>query len=171
MTLTTIESLELTAVPGAGSILTTVQFAGANTMVYFGFAEASVTLVSPRAVSLSSAIFAFCPVKSGIVIDPAVAVAVAGDTVVFHDGRLGADCVTVTVDGELEVVLPQAATVTATAQAAPANRTMLPITVTERITAERCCGPDSESNFLDAYPGRGSVARAHNAFRASCRNV
>jgi hypothetical protein len=63
-------------VPAAGSVLTTVQFCGARTMVYFGVAEASVTLLSPRASSLSSAIFAFCPVKSGIVIEDAVAIGV-----------------------------------------------------------------------------------------------
>ena len=69
-------SLELTAVPGAGSILTTVQFAGANTFWYFEVAEANSTSVIPRASSLFSAIFAFCPVKSGIVIEDAVAIAV-----------------------------------------------------------------------------------------------
>ena len=74
VTLTITSSLELTAVPGVGSILTTFQFSGARTIVYFGLADASVTLVSPRASSLSSAIFAFCPVKSGIVIEDAVAV-------------------------------------------------------------------------------------------------
>ena len=74
VTLTITSSLELTAVPGVGSILTTFQFSGARTIVYFGLADASVTLVSPRASSLSSAILAFCPVKSGIVIEDAVAV-------------------------------------------------------------------------------------------------
>jgi predicted extracellular nuclease len=82
-------------------------------MVYFGFAEESVTLVSPRASSLSSAIFAFCPVRSaGMVIEPAAAVAVVGGAVAFHDRTtLDADSVTVTVDGGLAVLLPHAATV------------------------------------------------------------
>ena len=38
-----------------------------------------MTLVSPRDYILSSAIFAFCPVRSGIVIEDAVAVAVVTD--------------------------------------------------------------------------------------------
>jgi len=148
-------------VPGAGSILTTVQFAGASTMVYFGFAEARVTSDSPRASSLSSAIFAFCPVKSGIVIEPAVAVAVAGDTCVFHDGRLGADFVTVTVDGELEVVLPQAATGSATADTAPANQTIFPSNFTSACCTFRLARGNSQgrthsetsSNYLCTNDG------------------
>ena len=76
VTFSITSSLELIAVPGVGSILTTFQFSGASTIVYFGLADASVTLVSPRDSSLSSAIFAFCPVKSGIVIEDAVAIGV-----------------------------------------------------------------------------------------------
>jgi hypothetical protein len=107
---------------------TTVQFAGTNTFWYFDVAEASSTFVNPRASSLSSAIFAFCLVKSGMVIEPdAAGVAVDGALAIddgasaVHDGSLGADFVTVTVEGGLAVLPPQAATVSPTAHTAAAN--------------------------------------------------
>jgi hypothetical protein len=119
---------------------TTVQFAGTNTFWYFEVAEASSTFVNPRAFSLFSAILAFCPVRSGMVIGPAAAGVVDGSLLIddgalaVHDGMLGSDFVTVTVEGGLDVLLPQAATVTATAHTAAANWTIFRFTVAERIT-------------------------------------
>lgn len=102
---------------------TTVQFAGTNTFWYFEVAEASSTFVSPRDFSLFSAIFAFCPVRSGMVIGPDMtdvvgALAIDGGALAFHDGALGADFVTVTVEGGLAVLPPQATTASAIADAA-----------------------------------------------------
>ena len=144
VTLSTTVSLASTVVPGAGSILTTVQLAGTNTFWYFGVAEASSTLLNPIALSLFSAILAFCPVKSGIVRGPDAAGAVVDDdgALAVHDGTLGSDFVTVTVEGGLDVVPPQAATVSAIAHAAAANWVIFRITVAKRITAGSGHGRD-----------------------------
>jgi hypothetical protein len=48
VTLSTTVSFVLTAVPGAGSMSTTVQFAGTKTFWYFEVAEAKSTLVSSK---------------------------------------------------------------------------------------------------------------------------
>lgn len=66
---------------------TTVQFAGTKTFWYLAVADARVTFVNPRAFSLSSAIFAFCPIRSGIVM--AAAVVGAGAAYVFDGSALG----------------------------------------------------------------------------------
>lgn len=102
-------------------MLTTVQLAGTNTFWYFGFAEASSTFVNPSALSLFSAILAFCPVRSGMVSGPDAAGLVVDGALAFHDGTLGSDFVTVTVEGGLDVLPPQAATVSATAHTAAPN--------------------------------------------------
>ena len=59
VTFRTTGSSDCTTVPGGGSILTTVQFAATITIVYLGFAEASVTSVRPSFVSFLRAISAF----------------------------------------------------------------------------------------------------------------
>ena len=128
VTLTTTASPALTEVPGGGSILTTVQLAGNSTMLYFWFAEDNSTLVRPRSSSFCSAIFPFCPVTSGIVIEPG-ALAVDGallptDGAPAADGTVDAGLVTVTVDGFDVLVLPQAAAIKAIAQTDPATRTL-----------------------------------------------
>ena len=104
-------------------MLTTVQFAGTNTFWYFGVAEARSTLVNPIDLSLFWAIFAFCPVRSGMVSGPDATGLVVDDgaALAFHDGTLDSDFVTVTVDGGFAVLLPQEATVSTTAHTATAN--------------------------------------------------
>lgn len=99
--------------------------------------------VNPRAFSLFSAIFAFCPVKSGMVIGPDAtgfvvngAMATEDGALAVHDGTLGADFVTVTVEGGLDVVLVQATTVKATPHSATAIWANFRFTVAERITAD-----------------------------------
>lgn len=114
---------------------TTVQFAGTNTFWYFEVAEASSTFVNPRAFSLSSAILAFFPVRSGTVIGPDAAAVVVDGALAIDDGasgplrKLGADFVTVTVEGGLAVLPPQAATVSATAHTAAENWAIFRFTV------------------------------------------
>jgi hypothetical protein len=73
------------------------------------------------------------PDAAGVVVDGALAV---------HDGTLGADFVTVNVEGGLAVLPPQAATVSATADTAAANWAVFRFTVAERITADSDYGPD-----------------------------
>jgi hypothetical protein len=141
VTLSTTVSPGSTVVPGAGSMPTTVQFAGTNTFWYFEVAEASSTFVNPRAFSLFSAILAFCPVKSGMVTGPDAAGVVVDGALAVQDGTLGADFVTVTVEGGLAVLPPQAATVSATAHTAAANWATFRLTVAERVSnfTSACC--------------------------------
>lgn len=120
VTLRMTVSLALTVVPGAGSMATTVQLAGTNTFWYFSVAETRSMSVKPRALSLFSAIFAFSPVRSGIVIGAdATGLVVSGElktddgVLELHDGVLDWDCVTVTVEVGLDVVPPHAAIVNA----------------------------------------------------------
>jgi hypothetical protein len=131
---------------------TTVQFAGTKTFWYLAVAEASSTLVSPSAFNLSSAIFAFCPIKSGIVMDAAAAG--AGAAYVFEGSALGTSdgalvahtlvlgagwvWVIVTVGGGVDVVPPsQATTADATAETSAANILSFPFTVAEPNAANR----------------------------------
>lgn len=115
---------------------TTVQFAGTNTFWYFEVAEASSTFVNPRDLSVSSAILAFFPVRSGMVIGPDAAGAVVDGALeiddgalAVHDGILGADFVTVTVEGGLAVLPPQPALASASAHTAAADWAVLLLTV------------------------------------------
>jgi hypothetical protein len=137
--LTTTESVALTNVPGGGSTLTTVQFAGNRTTLYFGFADESVTSDRPSLSRLCSAILAFCPVMSGIVIKAPEVVAVGG-ALASTEGRLDAGFVTVTVeDAVVEVLLPQAATVSAIAVAATAAAS-LSFTPSDNLTVTATLG-------------------------------
>ena len=132
--MTTTESLALTNVPGGGSTLTTVQFAGNRTTLYFGFADDSETSDRPSLSRLCSAILAFCPVTSGIVIEAPEVAAVDG-ALASTEGTLDAGFVTVNVDAGVEVLLPHAATVSAIAVAATAaskSRTGWPQTYVDR---------------------------------------
>jgi hypothetical protein len=138
VTLTTTESLALTTVPGGGSTLTTVQFAGNRTMLYFGFADDSVTSDRPSLSRLCSAILAFCPVTSGIVIE-APEVAAVGGALASTEGTLDAGFVTVTVDAVVEVLLPQAANVSAMAVAATAAAN-LSLTLPDNLTVTATLG-------------------------------
>jgi hypothetical protein len=146
-------SLALTVVPGAGSMATTVQLAGTKTFWYFSVAETRSMSVKPRALSLFSAIFAFSPVRSGIVIGAdATGLVVSGElktddgVLELHDGVLDWDCVTVTVEVGLDVVPPHAAivnaTATATANVPVAIAAVFRFTVEERITARCSYDPD-----------------------------
>jgi hypothetical protein len=152
VTLRITVSPALIAVPGAGSMATTVQLAGTKTFWYFSVAETSSTSVKPRALSLFSAIFAFSPVRSGIVIGAdATGVVVSGELVTedgsleLHDGELDWDCVTVTVEGGLDVLPPQAAIVSATANVPVAIAAVFRFTVAERITVHCSDDPDSKN--------------------------
>lgn len=104
VTLTTTGSPELTTVPGAGSILTTVQFDASKTMLYFGFADARFTSVRPRCSRFLRTISAFWPVTSGIVI----CVGAGASVVVTTGAGACAIVVLVTVTGAEVVVVPHA---------------------------------------------------------------
>lgn len=71
------------------------------------------------------------PDATGVVVDGAPA---EGGALAVHDGTLEADFVTVTVEGGLAVLLPQAATVSTTANTEAANWAVFRFTVAERIT-------------------------------------
>jgi hypothetical protein len=138
---------------------TTVQLAGTKTFWYFSVADTRLTSVKPRDFSLFSAIFAFSPVRSGTVIGPdTTEVVVSGEeatdegALAVHDGILDCDCVTVTVAGGLAVLPPQAATVSATANAPVAIEAVLLFTVEERITSYCPVEFDCENMQLAKLP-------------------